>query len=460
MKIEISEDKLKAYITIDEKDKIPSKVELMDMIWKSGVTHGIKENIINKLLEKKEPVKNLLIADGTPPVPGEDAKLVWYVDISTKPIDNEEDYVDLKELKLFEYVKKGQEIVSKLPRTSGRPGIAVTGEEIVIPGKDVSLPGGKNTTISEDGLTLYADIDGYAYLKNGKVNVDKVITVKNVDYSSGNIKTLGSLNVEGDVKSGFLVEAAGTVHIGGSVEAGYVTSKNGDVIIGLGIIGHGRARIKSGNNLKSTYIQDAFVKVKNDILVERYIINSNVECDGNVIVNNNEGIIRGGKVFAKNKIIANEIGSEQGILTEVGIAATELLEVEFRKSKFAEMREELNEQISLVSKKVAFLKLLKERAPSLSEAKIRELVESIVKLKELEEQYNKLLEEEKESDHFDKEVLSDKCIIVNKVLHRNVILTFGNYNHLTTKSYERVKVYKLGDELIFEKLDEEKVDGN
>lgn len=452
MKVDVSDDKLKAYLTIEAGEKFPSKIELMDALWKAGVVYGIKENVINKILSEGRPVRKILVAEGKAPVPGEDARLVWYVDISTKPVVNDGEIVDLRKLKLFEYVTRGQELVSKLPGTRGTPGKAVTGEDITIPGKDIQLPGGKNTTISADGLTLYADVSGYAYLREGRVCVDDVIVVKNVDYSSGNIKFDGSVKVEEDVRPGFIVEATGTVDIGGNVEAGFITSREGDVIVGLGIIGKGKARIVAGKSVKCGYIQDAKVKAKGDVIVDRYIINSSVVCGGSIIVNAEEGIIRGGKVFSQETIVANEIGSEQGILTEVGISSPEFYEAEVKKSKYAKQEEELQGKISLLKKKVAFLEILKERAPSISEAKIKELKESLDKLKELEIRLQELIEKEKEETGIDKDRASAKCIIVRGFLHRNVILTFGNYQHITASRYEGVKIYRLGDEIIFERL--------
>jgi len=461
MKVRITDDKLKAYVTVGTDEKFPSKVELMDALWKAGVVYGIKEDVIKKILSEKRPVGDVLIAEGKAPVPGEDAKLIWYIDISTRPVVNDGEIVDLRKLKLFEYVTKGQELVSKLPGTKGTPGKAVTGEDIIIPGRDVQLPGGKNTTISADGLTLYADVSGYAYLKDGRVCVDDIIVVRNVDYSSGNIKFSGSVKVEEDVRPGFMVEAEGTVDIGGNVEAAFITSREGDVIVKLGVVGRGKARIVAGKGVRCGYIQDARIKAKGDVVVDRYIINSSVVCGGNVIVGTKGGIIRGGKVFSQESIVADEIGGEQGVLTEVGISSPEFYEAEAKRSRYIKQEEELRGKISLLKKKIAFLELLKKRAPSISEAKIKELKESLDKLKELEVELRRLVEKEKEDVGIDKEKASAKCIIVKGFLHRNVILTFGNYQHITTKKYEGVKVYRVGDEIIFEKLNKEegKADG-
>ena len=72
---------------------------------------------------------------------------------------------------------------------------------------------GHNTKLIENENKIVSLIDGNAFILGGYVHVEPLVTVNNVDYSTGNIHFDGSVLVKGTIADGFKVEATGTVEV-------------------------------------------------------------------------------------------------------------------------------------------------------------------------------------------------------------------------------------------------------
>lgn len=84
-------------------------------------------------------------------------------------------------------------------------------------------------------------MDGHVSLVEGKVFVSDVYEVENVDLSTGNIDFEGSVQVNGNVSSNFVIRAGGNVIISGVVEGAYIEA-GGNIIIARGMNGMARVR--------------------------------------------------------------------------------------------------------------------------------------------------------------------------------------------------------------------------
>ncbi|MGB9809061.1 MAG: DUF342 domain-containing protein, partial [Caldanaerobacter sp.] len=235
--VEVSRDRQQAYISLveDPEGIIPTQEEILRVLASYKVIYGIKLNTVEEICRNPQNAKYVLVAEGKKPVNGEDGKIVFMIDIhsSTTPKILEDGTVDYKNLNLFKNVKKGQIIAQRIPPTQGEPGKNVFGEPIpAIKGKDVRLPLGKNTYI--EGDNLIAAVDGHIVAVNNKVEVRTLLEVKEVDTSVGNIKTVASVKITGNVKSGFVVESEGNIEIFGVVEAATIIAK-GNINIHKGI---------------------------------------------------------------------------------------------------------------------------------------------------------------------------------------------------------------------------------
>jgi len=357
--VEVTHDEMKAYLTISQEVDME---EIDRELRRNKVFHGVNYELISYLLENKQFGKPTLIAQGTPPIHGEDAKLEYKFNIN-KEIhlkEKEDGTVDFKELGIINVVNAGQVIVVKKPATFGIPGMTVTGREIYAKnGVDIPLPVGKNTEISEDGFKLLAQIDGQVVVSGNKVNIESVLEVKgDVDYSVGNIDFPGSVNIAGSILDGFKVKSGGNIEIGGCIEKAYVYAK-GNIIVGGGIIGKDKGEVKAEKNIYANFIEHGNVEAGEDIIINESIRNSNINAKKRVIVQGRIGVILGGKIRAGEEINAKIIGSVTGTPTIVETGSLPLLRDEIQKLK-DELRTE-EERFKGVEQGIKYLVDLKEK---------------------------------------------------------------------------------------------------
>ncbi len=458
IKISISKDRLKAYLTIPVKGvTYPDKKEIFEAIKNAGVKVGILTGKIEEIAEKRQPVFEILIAKGKKPVKGEDAKLVWDSLLKSFAIAFEEKdsnvRIDFKNTLHFIPVQKQQILVRKIPPSKGQDGLSVTGENISSLGQDIDLPAGRNTEISDDGLELRAAISGSAYLQNKLIHVDQVLHLKSdINYGTGNIKFSGPVIIDGDVRSGFRVEARDSIIINGNVEAAHIYSQQGDITIKYGVVGKKRAKILASGNLTCGFIQDATVGVRGDVFVSHYIINCNVSAGGRVIVKGNEGHIRGGVITSEKGIEAVTVGSNRNIYTELKIFTLSHNSSQKKLWELSRLRTDLALRLSTLEKRLKFLRLLKKQVDNISKEKISEMefIENEVKrlkarLVQLEDE-EILLQKEAAKERLQKEV------IVEENLYPNVHIEINGLGFHSDETLNNVKIYRFKDQLIVESL--------
>ncbi len=286
-----------------------------------GIAYGINERLADRLSHDDQRYFHLfLIAQGKPAFDGKNGNIVDYFPRVVERIlaVDEYDQVDYAALNLINNVKEGQEICRLIRPTEGEPGRTVLDQEIPAKsGKSVSLPKGRNTEISEDGDALVALADGHVEFTGRGFQVKPVLDVPgDVDFSTGNIKFVGDVNINGDVLSGFSVQAMGSVWVGGVIEAGSTVEAGGDLTVVKGILGDGTTTVRSQRCVFSKYIENATIYVRENLQTDA-IINGGVYCDGEVVVRSGRGVIMGGRVWAAKKISASIVGSRSERRTSI-----------------------------------------------------------------------------------------------------------------------------------------------
>ncbi len=454
IKVTISKDGLTASLTITaQPGSFPTEKELLAALQKAGVTYGIDYDKIKQIAEKRAAVYNMTVAAGKPPVFGKDATLKWLVPVYRQRERERSARVDFKQALFFHPVTRNQPLVVKTPASKGEDGVTVTGKPIPSEGRDISLPRGKNTVLSEDGLTLIAAIDGSAYWQNGLVNVDRVLHIKgDVNYATGNIKFNGPVIIDGDVRSGFRVEARDSIVIGGNVEAAHIYSQQGDVTITYGVVGKKRAKVLAGGNLTCGYLQDATVGVRGDLYVQHYIINCSVSAGGRVIVKGAEGRIRGGTITSEKGIEAVHVGSERNIYTELKILSQGPNNSQKKLWELSRLRTELAMRYSTLEKKYLFLNKLRQSLAKLSAEKENEIEYLKNELKRLKTRLIKLDDQE---IILQKEAAKERLlkeIVVEGYLYPNVHVEINGLGFLSDETLQGVKIFRFKDELLVESL--------
>ncbi len=456
IEITISESKLEARISIAEEGEFPTIMEIREAIADAGVIYGVDESVLDTIVRDGHKVSNLLFARGRRPGPGIPATIEWHIDpdYSKRPAITEGDRADFKQLRLFEPVQKDQEIARKVSPAEGEPGIGVDGSRLVRMGEDTEFPAGKNTYVSEDGSKLFASIFGYAFFSQGQLNIDNIYRVEgDVDYNTGNVKFNGAVMIEGDVRSGFRVEATDSIFVGGNVEASTLYSKNGDVTVQYGILGQGKARVISGGNVNCGFVQDATIGAKGDVNIQRYSINSTISSWGKITLLSNEGLIRGGQLTADKGIEAVEVGSDQLIETELNISEFNIRQNEANMWDISKNRAALLLRLSSLQKRLAFIKLLKSGKEKLSQRKEEEY--EFVQ-KEIERLKQKMAELDKTEVSLQKQVSREivtKELIVTGTIHAKVQVNIAGASYYFDNPVSGVRLYKFRDEIVIESLE-------
>jgi hypothetical protein len=307
--VTVSHDSMSAVVSLTPPEnggKQASEGMIREALANRRITNGVSEDLIRQLLLAPVYHTEMKIAEGLQPVHGENAyvNILIRTEKDIRPKELPDGSVDYKDLGVIQLVTKDDVLCEKVPATPGTPGVNIYGSPIAArPGKDMPLPAGKNTLMSEDKLRLLAACDGHADIINRKIQILNTFTVHgNVSNSTGNVNFLGNILVEGNVLTGFEVTATGNITINGTVE-GAIISAGGNIIIKEGINGFGKGEVKADGYIKSKYIQSGTVQAGGDIEAS-FILHSKVRCGGSIMLVGTRGTIVGGHVTALKSVTA------------------------------------------------------------------------------------------------------------------------------------------------------------
>lgn len=327
--VELSRDKMMGVITfrapMNGGDRL-SLDEVKQAIAAKGITTGIQEEELAKIQRMHQFNYRYVIAQGTPPQPGQDGRIELNFDAKAlkdfTPKVREDGTVNLRDINIVTSVKKDDVLARRILAVPGVEGVNVLGNPVRPPKvKEARLPKGKNTVIQDDGVTLVSMIDGKLEYDNYNIYVDPIFTVSgDVDSSVGNIDFVGSVVVMGGVNSGFTINAGGSVEVKGPVEEATIIS-GGDISLARGISGNERGKLVAQGNIVAKFIQNAIVEAHGNVVAE-VIMNSNVVSGNDVRVEYGKAMIVGGSVSATNMIVAKTLGSPMGMATQLQIGIT------------------------------------------------------------------------------------------------------------------------------------------
>lgn len=303
-----------------------TKDKIMTEILNSKIKYGVEQEGIDEFLAFKDFTKRYICARGKEPTKNTDGTLKYNVDINVKksiPKVLEDGYLDYKSLELFQSIKQGSTLVTKIEPIKGEDGTDVTGGNIICkePKPAPPFPMGKNTEISEDGSELIASIDGCIFYQSKKISVMPTLEIGgDVDNSTGNINFIGTVDIKGNVLTGFSVVAEGDINIKGCVEGAHIKA-GGDIVIGKGVQGGGRAVLISGGDIKANFVESATLDADKNITTTS-LMHCNTNCGLTLRVIGKKGIIVGGKTVVGGDIYAADIGSIMSNNTEINVGIT------------------------------------------------------------------------------------------------------------------------------------------
>ncbi len=446
IQVKLSEDGRVGLLTVEAPpESYPTADEIKAQIKSAEWPLEINQTLLEKLVTDHRVTHDQIITE----IDYNDDSFIWYIEEPFKLTTqkDEEGRVDFKQKKEFQTVKEGQELVSVIPPDDLESG-SQSSHTILY------YLSGKNTRISEDGLTLYASRDGYVFFRENKIIVDNVYYIDgDVNFKTGNVKFDGVILIEGDVRSGFRVDATESLIVNGMVEAASLYSRNGDITIKHGIMGQDRAKILSGGNIKCTFIQNANVSARKDITVEKYILNSVVQSGGAISVNTAEGLIRGGKVLAEDRIDVRVVGGERGTPTEIGLTGFENVSIDSRRKSLRTEYTGLQKRLSSLEKQVEFFHLLKERFDNLTQKKENKLSNAQEEIEVVKAELTKLEDQLSTLDEKGTSANRSKCINILDTVYHGVTITMGTIQDYVAIAEKAVQYYRKSNAIGKEGLD-------
>ena len=334
----ISQDKTAVYLTITPAygGAAPTQQSLRAALLEQQVPEVcVLSEALDEVVAAGE-CQHVCVAQARPAEPGRDTRFEPLVDLGfeLQLQEDERGRVDLHELHEFVVVEPGAELIRRHPATAGKSGLNVVGEPLKPkPGKDVGF--GRDLTGAQvspqDSSLLIAAIKGHPVLVPQGMRVDPTLKVNNVDLSTGNIDFDGSLEVTGDVTSGFVVRASGDIVIRGMVEKAEIHARK-NLTVGGGVIGEDlgrdeqsqlrlRTQLRAGGNLSAKFVNLAELVAGGDIQVREYVMQSHLHSQGAILVGQEggKGSLIGGRASAAQRLVANILGSDANVYTEVRI---------------------------------------------------------------------------------------------------------------------------------------------
>ena len=335
--IKISEDKMDAYLSISENNSNPITVdELKEKLVKAGVNKGLKEEILRKAVETSndgEILARILIASGEAPVEPGTSRLNMKIKVAddTAVTLRANGSADFKNQDRITAITKGDLIgIILSPKTESRDGWDVCGAIIKAqeapPLKTEIGNGIKEKEADNEDISLIAEVSGELIQDGDKLYINEFHMVKgDVDFKEGNIKFPGSVKIGGSVTQGFFIMSGGEVQIAGGVEASLISAAE-SIIIGQGVVGGGKAILRSKQDIEMSFAEQATLLAVRDIKAKNSCLRCKIKCNGKVLLVGDKGNLIGGNTKSTGGIDVGNLGNDKGSKTEVSFGQNYLIQ--------------------------------------------------------------------------------------------------------------------------------------
>ena len=308
----------------------------------AGVVKGIDIDAIGELLARiselpSGSVLTAVVARGQLPLNGTDSRFERLVETLRQRVlrpqirDRQHDRVDLRDLGVMVTVVPGDAVMYRHPPEPGVDGFKITGEPLLAkPGVELPWTVGAGTQISkEDPNQLQATQEGLPQEIEQGMQVDEVLTIRDVDAKFGHVMFSGSIMITGNVCEGMRVSAGGSVTVAGLVESASLDI-GGDLLVEKGIIGHplneqGRfsCSVRCSGAVAARFAQYADISAGSDINIGSQLLHSRIQTPGSLTVadaSRSKGSLVGGISVVGQQIIAVTLGAVADSSTQLVIS--------------------------------------------------------------------------------------------------------------------------------------------
>ncbi len=405
-----------------------------------GISIGIKRDAITNMISQRRMNEKILIAEGTPAEKGKDGWFEFFVrlDLPRIPAPLPDGGVDYVNIEAFEMVDEGEKIAVYHRAEKGHDGQNVFGEVIhANNGLEKNPLKGVGFTIAEDGITYLSRMNGKFEYVNGRIIISNMIVVReDVTAVTGRLEIDGSVYVIGSVYSGGYIKATGDIIIEHNVETGRLIA-GGNVMIKKGSCSKNDCFIEADGEVSESFFEAANINAGGNVKAN-YIMNSNINTLGKVIVSGSKGMLLGGRICAVRGVDTYNLGNSSHLRTVLEIGRNDTYNKE--QARFADKRLQILNQLSALENE--WNKILKA-LPSkkeLAEEIIKKLNGAIVakdhELAELDAEASKL------ANLTDPEQNMKDPVCVRGNAYEGSVITINTIKYLLPSNVSRV-IFKL-----------------
>lgn len=315
----------------------PTVESVLSALADAEIKYGIDQEAISKaVFEALEgrSVEGLVVARRKDPVSAGGLRVEWKVRKATGAAVTirEDGRADYKNQDRSTLVTEGQPLAELVHfGGEGEDGIDVRGQAIKPPVDPRSAPppqwdaSVREEKTAEGNVLLVAAKTGELYFEGNRLSIVQGKQVAgDVGPATGNIRFPGAVQISGSVLGGYTVFAEGDVTISGSVEAALVSS-DGSIRIGEGIKGRRKATLRARKTLEAAFAEQALLLAVEGVSLRGACLLSNVKTNGRLVLGGDKGVLIGGVVRARRGVEVQNLGTENGIKTEVSFGQDYLL---------------------------------------------------------------------------------------------------------------------------------------
>ena len=340
----------------DAFEKGISPDDIIKFLSEFGIVYGVvdREQIMGFIKSRGFHQKAFKIAQGRAPVKGRDARVAYFFEtdhLKAGGLDDEGN-MDFKDRGAIPWVDEGTLLARKLPMEASEDGRTIFGGSMKIsPARDANFGCKDGAVLSEDGLEIVSQTSGCPELDtSGAIKVSKVFRVDDdVNYKTGHLDYVGNIEVDGALKSGFMVKGNDiTIK---EVDGGTIIA-SGNVVIKGGVNG---AEIYSQGSVRAKYIQNSRIFCLGNIRILKEIVDSEIANSGELRID--EGEIISSRVAANLGVKTRHLGTEKSTPTHIVLGQDQYVagEVDKKKEELAAIAQQL---ATLVGRKKKLLENL------------------------------------------------------------------------------------------------------
>jgi uncharacterized protein (DUF342 family) len=442
----VSSDGMKAGLTLTPAiggGQAVTADEILEECRNQRIVFGLNEQAIRKAVQEsehsQEVIRDVVVAEGDPPIGGEDEKLELQVQLATgaRAKEREDGSVDFKIQDLYTQVRKGELLAILSKATPGKKnGRTVRGVEVKAgSGKSLTVRIGDNIRI-EEKLTsthYFSEIDGLLKAGRANLSVNPVLVIEgDVGPETGNIEFKGAVLVRGNVLDTYEISAGQGIIVEGNVRNAILRS-SGDIEVHNGVLGKNKGQVIAKGNVIVKFAENANIQAGGNIVIQKAAMNSRLSAGDRIISVENRGQIIGGELKAKHGAEVKVLGNELDQKTEISLGS----DVDLRK-RIKDAQQKLGDQREALDKILLFLEKLKRVAqdPEKLNEDLKAKYRRAMEMKDKLEKSIAIVKKNVDSDVEELDRPMDAHLVVHNTLYRGVRVSFGN-SHYEPESEQR-----------------------